>query len=199
MLNVQNLCCRRGGRIVFRNIGFTVEPGGLVLVTGANGTGKSSLLRLMAGLIAPLSGSIEWQGTAITVDVTAHRARLHYIGHLDALKTNLSVTEMLDYWRALRGGGRINLEAFALKGLTGRPVRSLSAGQKRRLSLTRLTIDHAPLWILDEPSTALDVQGQALLHTQIAEHRAKGGIVLIATHEAWQVPNAQRLEIAGAP
>jgi len=196
MLNVQNLSCRRGGRVVFRDTGFSVESGGFVLVTGVNGSGKSSLLRVLAGLLPPKSGQVQWHGADIAEDNSAHRARLHYIGHLDAVKLSLTVREMLAYWCALRGTAQINLaalDAFALEKLADRPIRSLSAGQKRRLSLTRLALDTAPLWLLDEPTTALDNQSQALLIAQIARHRAGGGIVIAATHDELAIPDMQRL------
>ena len=202
MLTVQNLSCRRGGRMVFRQAGFSVEPGGFLLVTGANGSGKSSLLRLLAGLLIPKSGAIQWQGADITADPAAHRARLHYLGHLDAVKPALLVSEMLDYWRALRPCGLFDataaLQSFALEKLADRSIRSLSAGQKRRLSLTRLLLDDAPLWLLDEPTTALDSQGQELLCAQIARHRARGGIVIAATHDALVIPDMQQFAMDGA-
>jgi heme exporter protein A len=188
--------------MVFRNAGFGVGPGGFVLITGANGSGKSTLLRVLAGLITPFSGSVCWQDNDIAVDAAAHRARLHYIGHLDAAKTGLTVREMLAYWRALCGGSGADvagcLDAFALKSLADRPVRSLSAGQKRRLSLTRLVLDAVPLWLLDEPSTALDRAGQVLLREQIAKHRASGGIVIATSHEDVVAPDVLRFEMPGA-
>lgn len=196
MLKVQNLSCRRGGRVVFCDTGFSVEPGGFLLVTGANGSGKSTLLRILAGLLPPKSGHIHWRSANIAEDSAAHRARLHYIGHLDAVKPGLIVREMLDYWRALRGAAKndlASLDAFGLEKLADRPIRSLSAGQKRRLSLTRLVLDTAPLWLLDEPTTALDSEGQSLLIAQIARHRASGGIVVAATHDELAVPDMQRL------
>jgi heme exporter protein A len=186
--------------MVFRDACFTVESGGFVLVTGVNGSGKSSLLRVLAGLIEPAAGGIDWQGVSIAADAAAHRARLHYIGHLDAVKPALTVAQTLDYWRALRGGCQKNLvvlDAFALGRLVDRPVRSLSAGQRRRLSLSRLLLDPAPLWLLDEPLTALDKDGQALLLGLIARHRAAGGLVIAASHDAIDVPAMQRFAMTG--
>jgi heme exporter protein A len=198
MLTVQNLSCRRGGRTVFRDVGFAVESGGFLRVAGPNGSGKSSLLRVLAGLVEPAAGTVRWQRAEIAADAAAHRARLHYIGHLDAAKPSLTVRETLAYWRALRGAQgdvAVCLDAFALAPLADLLVRRLSAGQRRRLSLTRLVLDAAPLWLLDEPATALDRDGQELLEALIARHRAAGGIVAIASHDEITAPGMQRFEM----
>lgn len=199
MLSVQNLSCRRSGRIVFRDLGFDLGAGGFLLVTGANGSGKSSFLRLLAGLLEPETGQVLWQKLPIADDPATYRAQLHYIGHLDAVKPSLTVREMLAYWCALRGtaqrGGEETLEVFGLSSLADSQARFLSAGQKRRLSLTRLVLNQAPLWLLDEPSSALDAAGQKLLMAQIAKHRATGGIVIAASHDALDIDDAQRLDM----
>jgi heme exporter protein A len=198
MLQTQNITCRRGGRVVFRDVEFTLEPGTALVIGGANGCGKSSLLRILAGLIEPAAGSILWQGAAIDQDPFAHRARLHYVGHLDAAKPALTVCETLDYWRALEGTNEVNeaaLDAFALRRLIDRPVRSLSAGQKRRLTLTRLVLRPALLWLLDEPTTSLDREGQDLLRDQILRHVANGGMVIAATHEELNLPQARKFNM----
>jgi heme exporter protein A len=201
MLSVQNLSCRRSGRCVFRRIGFSVAAGGGMLVTGPNGSGKSTLLRVLAGLILPATGQVQWLGADIDADAAAHRARFHYIGHLDAVKPGLTVREMLGYWRLLDIAAHYDaaqaLDVFALGPLLDRPVRSLSAGQKRRLSLTRLLLGDAPLWLLDEPTTALDAAGQLLLKQRIAEHRAKGGIAVVASHDPLHLPDMQIVAMEG--
>jgi heme exporter protein A len=197
MLSAQNLSCRRGGRTVFTGIEFTVESGGFLLVAGANGSGKSSLLRVLAGLIEPTDGSVGWYKTLIGDDPAAHRGRVHYVGHLDATKPHLTVAETLAYWRALRGDGDINaaMDAFSLRELAHSPVRRLSAGQRRRLNLSRLALDTAPLWLLDEPATALDKNGQEVLRACIARHRAQGGVVVAASHDEVAAPNTKHFDM----
>lgn len=201
MLNVQNLLCRRGGRVIFREVGFQADPGGLTLVTGPNGSGKSTLLRVLAGLIAPAAGAVQWQGCEVTEDMQSHRARLHYVGHLDAVKSSLTVCELLAYWSVMQGKGGVDpkcLEALGIKPLADRPLRRLSAGQKRRVALTRLVLTPAPLWLLDEPLTALDRDGQGLLAALIVRHRAAGGIVIAASHEEIAATDIQRVTMTGA-
>ncbi|HEX2114080.1 MAG TPA: heme ABC exporter ATP-binding protein CcmA, partial [Alphaproteobacteria bacterium] len=153
----EDLACVRGERLVFENLSFRARPGEALLLMGPNGSGKSSLLRLMAGLLAPASGRLLWGGSAIIDDPDSHRARLHYIGHLDALKPALTVSENLAFYAALRGrpadadtlGSAIS--AFHLDKLADTPARFLSQGQRRRTALARVLAAPAALWLLDEP------------------------------------------------
>ena len=185
--------------MVFRDIEFALRPGGFALVKGANGSGKSSLLRVLAGLIEPASGRMEWRDFSVGEAVIAERPPLHYIGHLDAVKPPLTIREMLNYWAALRGVGiPSDMDGFGLGKLADTPIRRLSAGQKRRLSLMRLLIDDAPLWLLDEPTTALDEEGQDLLRAHIVRHRVMGGIVIAATHDDFGMSDAQIIAMGGA-
>ena len=181
-----DLSCLRGERLVFRALSFALAPGEALLLTGANGSGKSSLLRLMAGLTPAITGKLSWQGFEIGKDRAAYRRQLHFIGHLDAVKPALTVTETLSFWGALNGAEaaavRRALERFRLAPLAASPCRHLSAGQKKRLSLSRLLAASAPLWLLDEPTTGLDRDSVADLEAAIAEHRAGGGIVVASTH-----------------
>jgi heme exporter protein A len=199
MLTAKSLSCRRGQRTVFRDIGFEVKPGGLLLVTGKNGSGKSSLLRVLAGLLPPAEGRISWERSTVR-DLEKHHARLHYIGHLDAVKPELTVNEMIRYWCMLyRGKPDANvLDAFDIAALGDRPVRHLSAGQKRRLALTRLVLHKAPLWLLDEPSTSLDDDGHDLLNKTIRQHREDDGIVVLASHHKTNYAGAIHLVMSGA-
>jgi heme exporter protein A len=146
MFEVKNLSCRRGPRVIFRDAGFCVAAGGYLSVTGANGSGESSFLRMIAGLMKPAAGAVSWRGTAIAEDRAAYNTGLRYIEPLNVVKPALTVEEMLDYWRALRGAVFSDvLDAFALRPLEDCPVPSLSAVQKKRLSLTRLMMDDTPL------------------------------------------------------
>jgi heme exporter protein A len=178
------------------------------VLTGSNGAGKSSLLRLFAGLLPPAAGRLLWAGEPIARDPAAYRAGLHYVGHLDAIKPALTPRETLDFCGALHasaGGPRTimsALDAFGLAAIADWPCRWLSAGQRRRLALARLVATPAPLWLLDEPTAALDADGEARLMAAIAEHRAAGGGVAIATHQALAIDGADRIaldEFAASP
>ncbi len=196
----EHLTCVRGERLIFRHLAFDLEPGGALVLTGPNGSGKSSLLRLMAGLGRPFAGRLLWQGADTTADRLAHGSRLHYVGHHDALKMALTVRENLRFWARIWGAGRDDdpdaaLDAVGLKRLADFPARYLSAGQRRRLALARLVAAAAPLWLLDEPRTALDTDAIARLDALIANHRAAGGLVVVALHGGGHPPAAETLDM----
>lgn len=211
----EKLECVRGERIVFSALDFTVEGGGALLLTGPNGSGKSSLLRLMASLIKPAAGHLSWNGGNISDQPEAHRARLHYIGHLDGIQPLLTVAENLRFWAGLRSGDSPGnpkhsaadaateaLEGFGLKALANLPCRFLSAGQCRRLALARLLVVPSALWLLDEPTTALDDDGVRAFHDAVARHRAQGGVVVLASHGTETIEGARTLDLrahAGVP
>jgi len=193
------LCCRRGGRDVFDGIDFALRSGDALALTGPNGSGKSSLLRVMAGLLPPVAGALYWQGAPVADDPEAHRARLAYLGHLDAVKPALGVAENLRFWIDFAGGDAMacdaTLERFDLLDLAELPARYLSAGQRRRLALARVVAAPRPLWLLDEPSTGLDRRSIAALESAIAEHRASGGTVVVSTHAALNLAGARHLDL----
>jgi heme exporter protein A len=198
-LAVEGLACRRGDRLLFEGLGFALAPGELLLLTGPNGSGKSSLLRLLAGLNAPAGGSIRWGGRAIAEDAPAHRQRLRFLTHLDGVKPALTVLENLGFWSALLGAPASRatsaLAAFDLERIADLPARFLSAGQRRRLALSRLALMPAALWLLDEPSTSLDSEGSERLLATIASHRAQGGIAVVATHDRLALQPTEELRL----
>lgn len=200
-LTGQGLTCVRGGRVVFAGLDFAVGAGEALLLIGANGSGKSSLLRLMAGLARPAAGGIAWDGAAIADDSEAHAARLHYVGHLDAVKPALTVSENIALLSGLRGGGddgvAAGLAQFGLDNLVDMPARLLSAGQRRRVALARIVASPGALWLLDEPTVALDRESVARLEDAIARHRAGGGIAVLSTNVDLGVPNTRMLDVAG--
>jgi heme exporter protein A len=183
------LVCVRGGRTVFEGLDFALKPGDALVLLGPNGSGKSSLLRIMAGLLKPTDGDLLWYGYAVADDPESHHARQHYVGHLDGLKAAMTVSENLSFWTGLRMGEappaeliRSALGSLGLDHLADFPARMLSAGQKRRLSLARMLASPADLWLLDEPTEALDRDSIAALEQAIARHRRRGGMVVVATH-----------------
>lgn len=197
------LGCIRGGRAVFAGLDFAVAPGDALVLLGPNGSGKSSLLRVMAGLLRPTVGQVLWGEVPAAEDAEAHAARTHYVGHHDAVKPVLSVAENLRFWarlhephaatasRAVDGA----LEAFGLSHLRDVPGKMLSAGQKRRTNLARLLAAPSPLWLLDEPTTALDKASIKVLEAVMAEHRARGGMVVLSTHQDVDLPGSRELHL----
>ena len=196
MLQAQDLACWRAERLIFAGLSFEVQPGEALLLTGANGAGKSSLLRLLAGLLPPAEGRLFWAGEDCFADVAAHGAKLRYLGHQDALKPSLTAAENLAFYARLCGGSvPAALAALDLAGLADLPARVLSSGQKRRLALARLALAPAKLWLLDEPSVGLDAASVARLAPLFAAHRAAGGMVLAATHLPLPLPDARELRL----
>ncbi len=202
LLEVTELACRRGGRPVFAGLSLAVAAGELLVLTGRNGSGKTTLLRALALLLPPDAGRILWQGADIREDPEAWRGRLAWLGHLDGLKGDLTVRENLLASQRLRDGGSANdridpaLLAFDLDGLAARPVRTLSAGQRRRAALARVILSQAPLWLLDEPLNALDAPAQSALREALGRHLAAGGLAIAATHAELGVAGAREMRFA---
>lgn len=190
-----NLTLERAERLVAEGLSARVRSGEVLLLTGPNGSGKSSLLRALAGLTLPAKGRIAWDGADIRTDADAHRARLCFLGHQDAVKPGLTTEENLRFWADAAGGdARAALAVFNLAGLADRPARFLSAGQRRRLALSRLALRRRDLWLLDEPTTALDADSRAAFLGLLQQHLRQGGMAVIATHEDLGVA-AQRLAL----
>ena len=193
-----DVACIRGERPVFSGVSFRLARGGALALVGPNGAGKSSLLRILAGFLKPAGGALNWDGTPVEDDWAAHRGRLHYVGHLDAVKPALTVAENLDGWARFRGAARAApgaLAALGIEGLADVPGRYLSAGQRRRLALARVLATPAPLWLLDEPTVTLDADAAARVDAMIAAHRADGGMAIVATHGEIALDDAQRLDL----
>ncbi|KXX65342.1 cytochrome c biogenesis heme-transporting ATPase CcmA [Marichromatium gracile] len=189
MLEVVQLECRRGDRLLFSALDVEVGGGTLLHVRGRNGSGKTTLLRALCGLFTPERGEIRWRGTPIAELGDEYHRDLLYFGHLNGIKGDLTGVENLRVTTTL-DGERLDeqvlwaaLARIGLQGFEDLPTRMLSQGQKKRVALARLVLSRAPLWVLDEPFTALDTAAVALLETLIAEHVAGGGIVVLTTHQ----------------
>jgi heme exporter protein A len=207
------LAAFRGERLVFRDLSFSVPPGGALVLAGPNGSGKSTLLRVLAGLGRTEAGQLLWDGRDALADLTEHAERVAYVGHQDAVKPGLTVAENLGFYAGLmagieqeklpvpsrKGTGSVvamALSALALTDLADLPARMLSAGQKRRLALSRLALTAAPLWLLDEPTLGLDTAAIARFGALLHTHRDRGGIVIAATHVPLPLADVAELQLA---
>ena len=201
-LEARNLTCERGGRTLFSSLSFTVEGGQALVLRGANGSGKTSLLRIIAGLLAPREGDLRWGGLEGPSALEAIRENIHLIGHLTALKPVLNVRDNVAIWAQLHGGdGQVSeaLETVGMNALADLPVRYLSEGQKRRTALARFIAYHKPLWLLDEPLAGLDLASAEQLKRAIQAHLLSGGMAVIATHQELHLEgNLQRVLQIGA-
>ena len=197
-LTAQDLAVRRSGRRIFSGLSFALGPGEALMVTGRNGAGKSTLLAVLAGRLKPEAGTV----AASEVGEATLSECLHVVGHRDGLKSPLTAEENLAFARDLLGAPtatpRAALEELGLGHALRLPVAYLSAGQRRRVALARLLVCRRPLWLLDEPTAALDTASQGMLAGLMAEHRAAGGLVIAATHQALGLEDARNLHIAQA-
>ncbi len=201
MVKAEGLAAFRGERLVFRDLSFSVLAGGALVLAGPNGSGKSTLLRLLAGLGRPAAGRLLWDGQDALADLPGHAERVAYVGHLDAVKPGLTVAENLEFYANLMPPSptmmvAAALTSLALTDLADLPARMLSAGQKRRLALSRLALTSAPLWLLDEPTLGLDTAAIARFGTLLHTHRDRGGIVIAATHVPLPLSDVAELRLA---
>lgn len=189
----------RGGRALFAGLTFSIAAGEALVVTGANGSGKTSLLRTIAGLLPAAAGRVQLEGGPVDQPV---REQCHYVGHHNALKASLTVVENAGFWARFLSGASdrvdLALESFGLSALRDIPAGYLSAGQQRRLGLVRLLLAERPLWLLDEPSSSLDGAAQEVLKTAVNAHLAAGGLAVAATHAPLGFDNARPLHLGAA-
>ncbi len=208
-LTAENLSARRGEDLIFKDISFRLDGGECLVLTGKNGSGKSTLLRTVAGLLRPETGRVTWTSDGAQAGMRAAEA-CHYLGHRNAMKAELSVSENLSFWREFLGnfsGGPTSepkgvsigeaAEQVGLGGITHLPFGYLSAGQQRRMAFAKLLVSWRPVWILDEPTAALDVSAEEVFTGLITNHLAAGGIALAATHQPLGVENARELRMTG--
>jgi heme exporter protein A len=194
-LSVNNLACERGERRIFEDVSFALGSGEALVITGRNGAGKSSLLDLLAGRLHPAAGTIVLDGAG----ERSLAECLHYVGHRDALKGALTTQENLAFAQNFLGDPRLSprdaLEAVGLAHAAGLPVAYLSAGQRRRVALARLLVAHRPLWLLDEPTAALDAASQDTLRLLLERHRDGGGMIAATTHSPLFLRDAKEIRI----
>lgn len=201
MLTATNIACRRGSRLLFNDLSFEVRTGELLRVMGHNGTGKTSLLRLLAGLAQPSQGEVRWQGRSIQQQAAEYRREMVFLGHASALEPELTPAENLQFF-ALTHLLNISprdwdaaLGAFSVSGFRDTPMGLLSFGQRRRVLLCRLRLKGARLWLLDEPFSGLDYQSQAELTECLVEHCRAGGLIIMTSHQPISVPNAREISL----
>lgn len=196
LLKAEGLAAFRGERLVLRDLSFDIAAGAALLLLGPNGAGKSTLLRLLAGLVRPAAGLLLWNGSDALADPGQHATRVAYLGHQDAVKPVLTAGENLRFSARLSAGSIGEaLGALGLAELADVPARMFSAGQRRRLALARVALSAAPLWLLDEPISGLDTASIDALGDVMATHRARGGMVVAATHAWLPLPDAAELRL----
>ena len=201
MFKAIGLECVKGYDSLFKDINFSLSPGEIMQIRGTNGSGKTSLLRILTGLTQPEAGEVFWNGTNIENEPETYREKLIYIGHLNGLKADLSALENLELGRLYLSETNDKTTEAALEavGLTGYEhilAHQLSAGQKRRVSLARLHLNIAPLWILDEPTTAVDADGVQAFEQTVETHALNGGMVILTAHQTLNFGKANTLSLS---
>ncbi len=202
LLSAEGLAARRGEELIFSNLSFDLGMGEALVVTGRNGSGKSTLLRVIAGLLAPEAGRVTFSGAGVEPGARP-REFCHYLGHRNAMKRELTVFENLAFWKSFQGGsgGALDIdeaaETVGLGGILHLPYGYLSAGQQRRFAIARLLVAHRPVWLLDEPTAALDADSDRMFAGLVKRHLAEGGIALATTHQPLGLEKVQELRMTG--
>ncbi len=202
LLAVEHLACERDERLLFSDLSFSVQAGELLQLEGPNGVGKTSLMRVLAGFLPATAGQLFWQGQPLEACRDDFNQSLVFIGHLAGIKAELTPLENLHWFAALDGFDdeeRLEsaLDRVGLRGFEDQPCHQLSAGQKRRVALARLLFTQRPLWMLDEPFTALDKSGVAAMERLLADHAAEGGAVILTSHHALEsLQGLQKIQLA---
>jgi len=195
-LNVENLSANRGEQTIFAHISFQLTAGDALIVTGTNGSGKSTLLRVIAGLLPNFSGNMVVEGGIEDKPIAEY---CHYLGHQNALKPTMSVAENLLFWQQHCGTPDLEiteaLQKIDLAGTYDIPIAYLSAGQKRRIAIARLLVTKRQIWLVDEPTAALDAKSEAMFSNLLQTHMASGGIVIAATHQPLGLKNTKNLDM----
>lgn len=197
MLDAINLTCVRDDRVLFSELSFSVSPGEMVQIAGKNGAGKTSLLRILAGLAQAEEGEVRWQGEGLSRARYQYHQDLLWLGHQPGIKTVLTAFENLSFYHA-NGAESLRWQALTEIGLLGFedvPVNQLSAGQQRRVALARLWLSSQKIWVLDEPFTAIDVAGVDKLTQQLRRHTENGGMVILTTHQPLNVENVRQIHL----
>ena len=201
-LNIEKISLKRGNRLLIKDLSFSLKKGESLLVTGPNGVGKTTLIRSIAGFLDPEKGKISYQAEAKTTDQDdeeTRREHIHYIGHKNGIRTSLTVLENLEFWKSFFASEtdlKEIIKTYYLESLINIPAGYLSAGQKRRLGLARLSIVKRAIWLLDEPTVSLDEMSANIVATAASNHLKNGGILVAATHIPLEIPFTQHIQLS---
>ncbi len=201
-LKIEELSLKRGNRLLIKNLSFSLNKGESLLVTGPNGVGKTTLIRSIAGFLEPLKGNISYLPETKPdheEDEERRREHIHYIGHKNGIRTSLTVLENLEFWKSFFGSKtdlKKIIKTYFLESLINIPAGYLSAGQKRRLGLARLSIIERPIWLLDEPTVSLDEMSANIVANAASNHLKNGGILIAATHIPLEIPFTQHIQLS---